>query len=149
MPDVLPQNRITELRMAANMSSAELARRAALKPDHLGKIERGRIPLTHELMRRIAVALDCKPSELLPDEDMEMRLSDTERQWVENLRAAVRDAIRAASEAVGPRLEGDPAQASRLAEMWAQMTDGQRDRLLEIATSARGMVEDSRPYRGP
>jgi transcriptional regulator with XRE-family HTH domain len=57
-------------RQGAALSQEALADAAEIDRSHMGKIERGERNVTFLNIVRIAVALDCKPSELLIDADM-------------------------------------------------------------------------------
>ncbi|MEE9395278.1 MAG: helix-turn-helix transcriptional regulator [Planctomycetota bacterium] len=73
MEDALP-NRIRELRTAQQLSQEALANRVGtLSKMQVSNIERGITQLTHFWMRRFATALQCYPSDLLPDEDVRIR----------------------------------------------------------------------------
>ncbi|OHC26353.1 MAG: transcriptional regulator [Pseudomonadales bacterium RIFCSPLOWO2_12_59_9] len=54
-------------RMALGMSQEALADAAGVDRSHMGKIERGERNVTFLNILRIAVAIQCKPSDLLID----------------------------------------------------------------------------------
>ena len=86
-----PPNRIRELREAIGMSQAELARRIAITPGALQKVEVGARKLDQQWMRRVAPHLGVTPAELLPPVDNPYILSDEERQIIDRMRAGDRD----------------------------------------------------------
>jgi len=59
-------NRIRELRLARNLSLAEVALRAGIAIPHLSRMERGQRALTDAWMHRIAAALGVQPADLFP-----------------------------------------------------------------------------------
>lgn len=84
-------NRIRELREAAGLSQAELARRIHVTPPALQKVEIGARKLDQLWMRRIAAALEVSAAELLPEEDNPWGLDDQEKELIERYRAAAGD----------------------------------------------------------
>lgn len=61
------ENRIKELRLARKWSMAKLAERANTSQQQIDKLEKGRNQLTVRWMERLAKALDCSTTDLLPD----------------------------------------------------------------------------------
>jgi transcriptional regulator with XRE-family HTH domain len=57
--------RLRELRTAAGLSQPELARRAFMTEDFVGRMERGKQGPSLETMALIALALNCDVSDLL------------------------------------------------------------------------------------
>lgn len=86
-----PPNRIRELREAQGLSQAELARRINVTAPALQKVEVGARKLDQQWMRRIALALDVAPAELLPAVDNPWQLSDEEKNLIARLRQADSD----------------------------------------------------------
>lgn len=60
------QNRIAERRDALGLSQRELAKRANTSGQQIGMLERGERGLDTEWLRRLAIALECSPVDLLP-----------------------------------------------------------------------------------
>ncbi|MDP9412681.1 MAG: helix-turn-helix domain-containing protein [Pseudomonadota bacterium] len=81
-------NRIRELRSARRWSQDILALAVGCSKPQISDLERGKKPLTVEWMRRIAVALDVPPADLLSREDNPLLLSEAERELIARLRSA-------------------------------------------------------------
>lgn len=54
-------------RVDKDMSQSDLAQSANIDSSHIGKIERGEVNITVETLYRIAEALKCSPTILLPE----------------------------------------------------------------------------------
>jgi transcriptional regulator with XRE-family HTH domain len=61
------ENRIEEVRKSRGYSMEELATRARTTASQINKLEKGKVNLTMDWMRRLASALDCHWSELAID----------------------------------------------------------------------------------
>ena len=79
-----PPNRIRELRLARNLSLAAVARRVAVDPTMLSRLESGERTLTQLYLEKIAEALGVFPAELLPGAGREV--ADEVVQSVEELK---------------------------------------------------------------
>jgi len=66
------QNRIRELREAANLTLETVAERAGTSPQQISRLEKGERKLSPDWMRRVAKALAVRPSELLEFEGTEL-----------------------------------------------------------------------------
>lgn len=84
-------NRIRELRMEAGFSQQALADRIGVSKPTISDLERGNMKLDLEYMRRLAVALDVLPADLMPRSDNPWALSAEERDLIERMRAAAAD----------------------------------------------------------
>ena len=71
-------NRIKELRDARGLSQEGLACECHTTHTTIGKLENGDMQLTLNWMRRIAAALDCKPVDLLHEDDLAYKLGPEE-----------------------------------------------------------------------
>ena len=76
-------NRIKELRQARDLSQEGLARECHTTHATIGKLEKGDMELTLNWMRRIAAALDCKPVDLLAEDDLAYKLGPEEMTVLE------------------------------------------------------------------
>ncbi len=97
-------NRIRELRSAQGLSQQAVGDMIGVSKMTVSDLERGRMELTVEYMRRIARALAVRPSDLLHTEDNPDRLSDEERELLYRFRAAApsqRELIKRIAEPVG------------------------------------------------
>ncbi|WP_287459213.1 helix-turn-helix transcriptional regulator [Sphingomonas sp.] len=81
-------NRIRELRTAQGLSQQAVGDMIGVSKMTVSDLERGRMELTVEYMRRLARALGAKPSDLLQTADNPDRLSDEERELLYRFRAA-------------------------------------------------------------
>ncbi|MBD3729691.1 MAG: helix-turn-helix transcriptional regulator [Sphingomonadales bacterium] len=81
-------NRIREIRLEAGLSQQVLGDRIGVTKVTISDLERGKMRLDIDYMRRIAHALSVKPSDLLPCEDNADSLSHDERKLIEKLRKA-------------------------------------------------------------
>lgn len=81
-------NRIRELRLAAGLSQQSLGDDMGVSKMTISDLERGRMVLTLDYMRRIARALGVKTADILPVEDNPEALSLEERQLIDQYRAA-------------------------------------------------------------
>jgi len=59
--------KIKLVRVEKDMSQSDLAQAANIDSSHVGKIERGQLNITVVTLFRLAVALGCSPSVLLPE----------------------------------------------------------------------------------
>ena len=67
-------NRIREIRKAKGLSAEALAEALGCTKDTVYNLEKEARGLTHDWMRRLAKALECKPSDFLPDDEFNPRL---------------------------------------------------------------------------
>lgn len=81
-------NRIRELRLAAGLSQQALGDAIHVSKMTISDLERGRMVLTVDYMRRIARALGVATVDILAQEDHPDALSADERQLIEQYRAA-------------------------------------------------------------
>ena len=81
-------NRIRELRLAREWSQQRLADEVGVSKVTISELERGKMQLTLDYMRRIAEPLDCSAAELLPLSANPWHLSTEEREMVERMRRA-------------------------------------------------------------
>lgn len=58
---------IRERREALNLSQEDLALKAGIKFQRLGRLERGQLPMQLRDVRKLAPVLGCKPSDLMPE----------------------------------------------------------------------------------
>ena len=59
-------SRLRELRVARGMTQAELAARASVTPNYVGRLENAGAAPGIDLLERLATALGASPSDLLP-----------------------------------------------------------------------------------
>jgi transcriptional regulator with XRE-family HTH domain len=66
----LPQSpeRVERKRIEAGLQQGELAALAGIVPSHMSAIENGRWGASPALLHRLAAALGCKVTDLMPDE---------------------------------------------------------------------------------
>lgn len=83
-----PGNRIRELRIRAQLSQTDLARRVNLSQGQLSNIENGERNVSLEWLRAIAAALGTSVADLLSDDDNPARLSESEAALVSSFREA-------------------------------------------------------------
>lgn len=105
-------NRIRSLRLAASMSQQALGDVVGVSKMTISDLERGKMELTLDYMRRVAKALAVKPADLLPDEDNPDRLSDAERALIADFRDAAepqQELIRRVAEPVNVERRRDAA----------------------------------------
>lgn len=81
-------NRIRELRMAAKRSQQWLGDKVGVSKVTISDLERGKMRLDVEYMRRIAAALGVEAADLLPLTDNAYALSSEERRLIDQLRTA-------------------------------------------------------------
>lgn len=81
-------NRIRELRLAAGLSQQALGDAIHVSKMTISDLERGRMVLTVDYMRRIARALGVATVDILAQEDHPDALTADERQLIEQYRAA-------------------------------------------------------------
>lgn len=149
-----PGNRIRELRNGADLSIQTLADKIGLTKSQLHRIELGETDLDLPLMRQIARGLNVKASELLLEEDVECRPDSTAKQVLEVLVSvpaddrrvllrAVKDIVQIARRIAAQRsagaLNGDLIQIGRLADVWNNLDDDQRHRMLDLFTAAANL----------
>lgn len=79
-------NRIMELRKTQGYSREKLAQILGTNTGQVQKLEKGDRRLTLHWMRRIAAGLNCKPSDLLIDQDVRDRLDDHEEVVIQRFR---------------------------------------------------------------
>jgi len=86
-------NRIRELRMVMKpkWSQQRLAEAIGVSKVTISDLEIGKMQLTQDYMRRIALALRVAPADLLPPEENPAALSHEERRLINQLRAANED----------------------------------------------------------
>jgi transcriptional regulator with XRE-family HTH domain len=97
-------NRIRELRLAAGMSQQALGDAVGISKMTISDLERGKIRLDLEYMRRIAQALNVATTDVLPA-DNPGALTPEERHWLDHFRAATpeqREQLQRVAEAVTP-----------------------------------------------
>jgi transcriptional regulator with XRE-family HTH domain len=110
-------NRIRELRLAKQWSQQALADKIHVSKVTISDLERGKMQLTLDYMKRIAAALDVTPGELLSPEDNPLLPTGSERELIERYRDATPDArenIDRVTEALTsrPRAAGEQDQAA-------------------------------------
>lgn len=142
-----PANRIRELREAKDWSVRELGEAAGVNFSILNRIERRSQPLDFTRARSIAAALNVKVSELLPDEDVELRadeqgklilaeLNDIPQTEVLGFLGAVRQMVGVVRQMAAQRsagaLGGSPRQVGQLAEAWNNWGEEGRERALKM-----------------
>lgn len=71
-------NRIKEIRESRNVTLEELAERLGTSKGQVAALQAERRQLTLAWLQRLALALDCKVSDLLVDDDVATRLSPAE-----------------------------------------------------------------------
>lgn len=81
-------NRIRELRLAADLSQQALADAIGVSKVTISDLERGKMQLTVDYMRRLARALRVATADLLARDDNPYSLSVQEREFVDRLREA-------------------------------------------------------------
>ncbi|SFR86756.1 DNA-binding transcriptional regulator, XRE-family HTH domain [Sphingomonas jatrophae] len=81
-------NRIRELRMAAGLSQQKLGDAIGTSKMTVSDLERGKMELTLDYMRRLSRALSCAPADLLPEEDNPWSLTAEEQTLITRLREA-------------------------------------------------------------
>jgi len=79
------ENRIKELRKAQGLTLKELADRVGTSNQQISHLEKGRRRLTLDWIERLAVALDCHPSDLLGGGATQPR-NERERAMIELFR---------------------------------------------------------------
>lgn len=107
-------NRIRELRLAAGHSQQWLGDQVGVSKVTISDLERGKMRLDTEYMRRIAQALDARPADLLPLADNPDALTADERRLIEQLRHASpeqRDQVRKVADVIVPWHGEDSAAA--------------------------------------
>jgi transcriptional regulator with XRE-family HTH domain len=98
-------NRIRELRLARGLSQQVVADRVGVSKVTISDLERGKMRLDLEYMRRIGKALGVIAADLLPADVNPWALSEDERYLIEQLRYAapeVRDQVRRVTDALIP-----------------------------------------------
>lgn len=105
-------NRIRELRMAAGISQEVLGDRIGVSKMTISDLERGKMRLDTDYMRRLSVALDVAPADLLSRDDNPDALSAEERRLIAQLRAASdeqRDQVHKVADVIAPFQPPEPA----------------------------------------
>lgn len=114
LPMFTDPNRIRELRLARDWSQQTLADLVGVSKVTISDLERGKMALTVDYMRRVAAALTTSggrvtPAELLTIEDNPyLPRDDVEREVIEHFRqadTAQREMIRRVAEVAGSRDE--------------------------------------------
>lgn len=98
-------NRIRELRLEAGISQQSLGDAIGTSKMTVSDLERGRMRLDLDYMRRIARALNVAAADLLPLDDNPAALSVEERRLIEQYRAASteqRDQLARVAEVIAP-----------------------------------------------
>ncbi|OYX62716.1 MAG: hypothetical protein B7Y88_13770 [Sphingomonadales bacterium 32-64-17] len=98
-------NRIRELRLQRKLSQQALGDRICVSKVTISDLERGKMRLDTDYMRRIARALDVVPADLLPRSDNPDALSAEERDLIERLRRAApeqREQLRRVADVLTP-----------------------------------------------
>lgn len=85
-------NRIRELRLAKDWSQQALAELVGVSKVTISDLERGKMQLTLDYMKRIAKALGVTPGELLSQDDNPLLPTGNERELVERYRDATPEA---------------------------------------------------------
>lgn len=67
MGSFIKSNPLEELRKAAGLSQHELAERAGMEPQQVGRLERGERRMTLESIQQLAQALNVSPAAFFPD----------------------------------------------------------------------------------
>ena len=81
-------NRIRELRLDADLSQQALADAVGVSKVTISDLERGKMQLTVDYMRRISRALNVASADLLARDDNPYSLTDQERELIDRLREA-------------------------------------------------------------
>lgn len=148
--DRQPPNRIAALRKAKdNMSQGDLAKLCNTGTSTIARWEAGDTGVDISQLRLLARALGVKPSEILEDEDMEIRLDAAARATLNSLDDQERDVVLRAATEIGKlvsrlalnresvALRGDPKVATKLVDVWDQLTATERHRMLGLVEAAR------------
>lgn len=106
-------NRIRELRMQKNpkLSQEALGNMIGVTKVTISDLERGKMVLTIDYMRRIASALDVLPADLLPLSDNPDALTSDERELIRQLRSATpeqREQLRQVANVIAPQVHPEP-----------------------------------------
>lgn len=107
-------NRIRELRMAAGRSQQWLGDRIGVSKVTISDLERGQMRFDTDYMRRIAMALDVMPADLLSLADNPDGLTADERRMIDKLRHATpeqRDQLQRVTDVIVPWKGPDTAAA--------------------------------------
>jgi transcriptional regulator with XRE-family HTH domain len=80
MSDVLQEfsEKIRAQRAKKNISQDTLSRLTEIDRSYVGRIDRGEVNITIDMLFKIATALKCQPSALLPKIDFSKKKSDIE-----------------------------------------------------------------------
>lgn len=142
-----PENRLRELRDARHLSVRDLAEKSGVDFNTVSRMERGAQALDIPRMRKLAAALNVKPSELLNDEDVELRANETGRALLEQLSTVspedqvllavaagevLKVARRMAAGQSAGALMGRAEHVAGLADVWNSWSDAERARGLEL-----------------
>lgn len=151
-------NRIRELR--GKRSLDWLAERSGLSRNSINLMERGEQELTLEKMRLLAPALGIRPSELLNDEDVELRAGPEAQAFLRTLsevpveaRGSLADAAMAlvklshqlALRETDQYFSGDADHVSQLATLWNAMGAEQKTRTISLL-QASGLADQPRQF---
>ena len=79
-------NRVKEIRKLRKMTQVELAHAVGVAQGSIQKLENGEISLDIKWMKNLALALDVKPYELLPEEWQPEEVSPEEREILRMIR---------------------------------------------------------------
>lgn len=79
-------NRVKEIRKLRKMTQVELAQAVGVAQGSIQKLENGEISLDIKWMKNLALALDVKPYELLPEEWQPEEVSPEEREILRMIR---------------------------------------------------------------
>lgn len=154
-------NRIRELR--GDRSLDWLAEQSGVARNSINQIERGMAELTLDKMRKLAPALGVRPSALLNDEDVELRLGPHSKMLMEALReipaadhpslawaaaAIIKIAKQMALKNTNNYFDGEPEQVGHLSSLWNSMTPESRARAITML-DATGFGETARRFSPP
>lgn len=70
------QNRIKELRLEKGMSAAKLADMVGTSQQQIDRLEKSQRRLDTDWIRRLTEALDCAPSDIVPEFKTENKIDD-------------------------------------------------------------------------
>lgn len=143
---------IIRRREALGLNQAQLAKRMKTSEVQVSRLETSKRKMTIDWLRKFAAALECKPSDLLDDEDVADRLSQPERallkilqeqldydpheilELVVELRGLVRQ--EASRRLMRGQLGGDPLLVAQMANVWTDLTDTERASAVDLIRTA-------------
>lgn len=152
-------NRIRELRGTRSLDW--LSEQSGVSRNSINQIERGFAELTLEKMRKLAPALGVRPSALLNDEDVELRLGPESEALLETMReipagdhptvvlaaaAIIKIAKQMALKNTKTYFDGDADQVGHLSVLWNSMTTESRERAISILHTT-GFSANSQAFR--